>query len=72
MVESAVAWCCSCCGCWLDCVRMSEVVVVVDVVAVEDGAFGRGDVGSENCDLCSDWAVEVRVHDGEGEPLALN
>ena len=64
-------WLADRCGVRVHSVGVVEVVVRVDVGFVEHGAGGAGDAGSVDDDLGGHRLVEMRVHHGEGDLLAI-
>ena len=59
------------CWVWVHSVGMPEVVVRVNVGFVEYSAGGAGNTGSVDDNLGGEALVEVRVHNCEGDLLAI-
>ncbi len=57
---------------WVNGVGVVEVVVCMNVGFVENGAGCAGDAGSVDDDFGGQGLVEVRVHHGDGDLLAIS
>ena len=52
----------NCCGAWVHCIGVFEVVMRVNVGFVQDGARRAGNADSVDSDFRSQRVVKVRIH----------
>lgn len=71
MPELAAAWSIDLGGDSLDCVRVREVVMVVDIVRGQDHARSRGDAPSTDRDFGRNGSREMWIDNRQGQKLAI-